>query len=124
MSVTGSGAYAEYIATLSSHAYSVPAALRPGVAATALLQGLAALTLVREAYIVQKGDLVLVHAPAGGVGLWLCQFLRAVGVRTIGTPRTEEKMDLARKNGADVMINYKKENGLVGRVKELTSGTL
>jgi NADPH:quinone reductase len=116
------GAYAEYTVTPSVKAHVIPAALGPGIAAAALLQGLTALTLIREAYAVQKGDWVLVHAAAGGVGLWLCQLLRAVGARTIGTASTEEKMELARKNGADVMINYKEEKDFVGRVKDLTGG--
>ena len=118
----GTGAYAEYTATPSAKAHIVPAALEPGIAAAALLQGLTALTLIREAYAVQKDDWVLVHAAAGGVGLWLCQLLRAVGARTIGTASTEEKLELARKNGANVLINYKEEKDFVGKVKEITGG--
>ena len=118
----GTGAYAEYTATPSAKAHIVPPSLEPGNAAAAFLQGLTALTLIREAHLVQKGDWVLVHAAAGGVGLWLCQLLRAVGARVIGTASTEEKMELARKNGADIMINYKEEKDLVGKVKELTGG--
>jgi NADPH2:quinone reductase len=100
----------------------VPPAIEPGLAAAVLLQGLTALTLIREAHAVQKGDWVLVHAAAGGVGLLLCQLLRAVGARTIGTAGTEEKMELARKNGAEFIINYKEEKDLVGKVKALTGG--
>ena len=118
----GSGAYAEYTTTASGMAHVVPPTLKPGIAAAALLQGLTALTLIREAHAVQKGDWVLVHAAAGGVGLWLCQLLRAVGAKTIGTASTEEKMELAKKNGAGIMINYKEEKDLVARVKELTGG--
>ena len=118
----GTAAYAEYTATPSVKAYTIPSALGPGIGAAALLQGLTALTLIREAHAVQKGDWVLVHAAAGGVGLWLCQLLHAVGARTIGTASTEEKMELARQNGAEVMINYKEEKDLVGKVKALTGG--
>jgi NADPH2:quinone reductase len=118
----GSAAYAEYTATPSVKAYVVPPTLGSGVAAAALLQGLTALTLIREAHVVQKGDWVLVHAAAGGVGLWLCQLLQAVGARTIGTASTEDKMDSARKNGAEIMINYKEEKDLVGKVRMLTGG--
>lgn len=102
-------------------AHIVPAALERGVAAAALLQGLTALTLIREAYYVRKGDWVLVHAAAGGVGLWLCQLLRSVGAKVIGTSSTEEKMALAKTNGADYMVNYKTDD-IVARVKELTGG--
>jgi NADPH:quinone reductase len=71
---------------------------------------------------VQKGDWVLVHAAAGGVGLWLCQLLRVVGARTIGTASTEEKIELAKENGAEFMVNYKEEKDFVGRIKEITGG--
>jgi NADPH2:quinone reductase len=80
----GLAAYAEYTATPAAKTHVVPADLKPGVAAAGLLQGLTALTLIKEAHEVKKGDWVLVHAAAGGVGLWLCQLLKAVGARTIG----------------------------------------
>jgi NADPH2:quinone reductase len=114
--------YAEYIAANADKAHIVPPALEPGVAVAALLQGLTALTLIREAHEVKKGDWVLVHAAAGGVGLWLCQLLRTIGARTIGTASTEEKIKLAKENGAEFMINYKEEKDLVGKVKEITGG--
>jgi NADPH:quinone reductase len=72
--------------------------------------------------LVQKGDWVLVHAAAGGVGLWLCQLLKAVGARVIGTASTSEKIELAKKNGAEFMINYKEEKDFVGKVKGITGG--
>jgi NADPH2:quinone reductase len=106
----------------AAKAYIIPSGLEPGIAAAALLQGLTALTLIREAYHVQKGDWVLVHAAAGGVGLWLCQLLKAVGARTIGTSSTQEKMDLAKANGAEFMVNYKTETDFVGKIKEITGG--
>lgn len=103
--------------------HKIPQELEPGVAAAALLQGLTALTLIREAYLVKKGEWVLVHAAAGGVGLWLCQLLKAVGARTIGTSSNAEKLQLAKDNGAEVVINYKDEaEGFAARVKEITGG--
>ncbi|EKG16695.1 Alcohol dehydrogenase superfamily zinc-containing [Macrophomina phaseolina MS6] len=117
----GQGAYAEYTAIPVSHATKVPEGVSSDVAAAALLQGLTALTLIREAHPVKKGDWVLVHAAAGGVGLWLCQLLKAVGARTIGTASTEEKIELAKKNGAEVLINYSKDD-VVEKVKEVTGG--
>lgn len=102
--------------------HAVPASIPLGVAAAALLQGLTALTLIREACHVRKGDWVLVHAAAGGVGLWLCQLLRAVGARTIGTASTAAKMALATDNGAGWMLNYKEEGDLVAQVREITGG--
>lgn len=118
----GTSAYAEYTSAPASKTYPIPSSLSPSIAAASLLQGLTALTLIREAYEVKKGDWILVHAAAGGVGLWLCQLLKAVGARTIGTASTAEKIELAKKNGAEFMINYKEEKDLVGKVKEITGG--
>jgi NADPH:quinone reductase len=70
---------------------------------------------------VQKGEWALVHAAAGGVGLWLCQLLHAVGARVIGTASTDAKVALARENGAEFMVNYGHEN-VVERVNEITGG--
>ncbi|KAH6676399.1 hypothetical protein B0J14DRAFT_560700 [Halenospora varia] len=119
----GTSAYAEYSAVPAVKSHKIPQELEPGVAAAALLQGLTALTLIREAYLVKKGEWVLVHAAAGGVGLWLCQLLKAVGARTIGTSSNAEKLQLAKDNGAEVVINYKDEaEGFAARVKEITGG--
>jgi NADPH2:quinone reductase len=118
----GTDAYAEYTATSAAKAYAIPSALAPSLASAALLQGLTALTLIREAYHVQKGDWVLVHAAAGGVGLWLVQLLKAVGAKTIGTASTAEKIELAKENGANFMVNYKEEKDFVGKIKEITGG--
>ena len=116
------GGYAEYTAVPASMAYVVPSDVKPGVAAAALLQGLYALILTHRIYQVKEGDWVLVHAAAGGVGLWLCQLLKRLGAQTIGTVSTAEKMKLAKENGADFMINYKEEKDLVKRVEEITGG--
>jgi len=118
----GLAGYAEYTAAPAAKAYLVPKELDPSMASAALLQGLTALTLIRESYKVEKGDWVLVHAAAGGVGLWLCQLLRIVGARTIGTASTAEKIELAKENGAEIMINYKEEKDLVSKIKEITGG--
>ncbi|KAI9763146.1 MAG: NADPH:quinone reductase [Candelina submexicana] len=117
----GTSSYAEYTATPADKAIKIPEGIPKTHAAAALLQGLTALTLVREAHPVQKGEWILVHAAAGGVGLWLCQILRAIGARTIGTASTVEKRELARKNGAEILIDYSKED-VVQRVEEITGG--
>lgn len=100
----------------------LPAELPAGIGAASMLQGLTALTLIREAHPVKRGDWVLVHAAAGGVGLWLCQLLKAVGAHTIGTSSSQVKMDEALANGAEVMVNYKEEKDFVGKIKEITGG--
>jgi len=65
------------------------------------------LIFIGKAHYVQKGDWILVPGASGGVGLWLCQLLKAVGARVIGTASTAEKMKLATENGADFMLNYR-----------------
>ncbi|KAL7629280.1 NADPH:quinone reductase [Parahypoxylon ruwenzoriense] len=117
----GEGAYAEYTGVPAEKVYKVPDGVAPGIAAAALLQGLTALTLVREAYHVEKGDWVLVHAAAGGTGLLLVQLLKAIGANTIGTASTPEKVELAKKAGATHVINYSVED-VKAKVLELTGG--
>ena len=113
-------AYAEYTVAPAAKTVKVPKEMDPKIAAAALLQGLTALTLIREAHHVNKGDWVLVHAAAGGTGLWLCGLLKAVGANTIGTASTREKVDLAKKAGATHMINYSHED-VKAKVMELTN---
>ncbi|KAI3343099.1 hypothetical protein F4824DRAFT_444494 [Ustulina deusta] len=117
----GESGYAEFTAVPAARAVKVPPSFEPGTAAAALLQGLTALTLVREAHAVKEGDWVLVHAAAGGTGLLLCQLLRAIGANTIGTVSTVEKAALAAQNGATHVVNYSHED-VLARVAELTGG--
>jgi NADPH:quinone reductase-like Zn-dependent oxidoreductase len=84
-----------------------------------LLQGLTVATFVEEAYKVKKGDIILVHTIAGGVGLLFAQLLHHIGATVIGTTSTPEKAELAKKNGADHVILYRSEN-TVQRVLDLT----
>lgn len=114
-------AYAEYTAVPASKAILIPYFIKPGIAAAALLQGLTALTLIREAHLVKANDWVLVHAAAGGVGLWLMQLLRIVGAQTIATASTPEKLELAKENGAMYALNYKTES-VIDRVMDITGG--
>lgn len=118
----GTGGYAEYTSVLAKAAYAIPSGIAPKLAVAAYLQGLTALTLIREAHHVEKGQWVLVHAAAGGVGLMLCQLLRAIGAHTIGTASTPEKCEQAKKNGAEFVINYTEEKDLEGKILELTGG--
>ncbi|KAF2708906.1 NAD(P)-binding protein [Pleomassaria siparia CBS 279.74] len=120
----GTSAYAEYTAVSSTYVMLIPDSVDSKTAAAAPLQALTALTLIREAYAVQKGDWVLVTAAAGGVGLWLCQLLNAVGARTIATASTEEKRQLAKENGAQVLLEYHADDKqeFVKKVLEVTGG--
>lgn len=67
-----------------------------------------------------QGDFILIHAAAGGVGLWLCQLVRAIGAHPIATASTDEKLLLARENGAEFTVNYTTEDW-VSRVLEITA---
>ncbi|KAF2248672.1 NAD(P)-binding protein [Trematosphaeria pertusa] len=120
----GPAAYAEYTPVTANYMIPIPDSISTKVAAASLLQALTAVTLIREAYPVQKGDWVLVTAAAGGVGLWLCQLLKAVGAHTIATASTAEKRELARRNGAEVLLEYHEEDRekFVKKVLEVTGG--
>lgn len=83
------------------------------------LMGLTALSLVKESYVVKKGDTILVHAAAGGVGLLMCQILKELGATVIGTASTQAKMDAAQAAGATHMINYKDNTDWLSEVKKL-----
>src|SRR3546814_2923407 len=76
---------------------------------------------VRRPFKVSKGDMVRVHAAAGGVGLIACQWLNHIGATVIGTVGSEEKAALAKAHGCHHTINYREEN-FVERVKDLTDG--
>lgn len=86
-----------------------------------MLQGITAVSFFEEAYKVKKGDTILVHTIAGGLGLLFAQLGRRIGATIIGTTSTPEKAQLAKAHGADHVIIYTKED-TVQRVLELTNG--
>lgn len=90
-------------------------------ACAAVLQGLTALTLVTEAHPVQRGDWVLLTATTGGVGGWLTQILKAKGAHTIGTVSRQEKVEIAKEQGAEVVL-VEGEDDVLKVVKEKTGG--
>lgn len=104
--------------------FPLPDFISTEIGAAAPLQALTAVTLIREAHPVKKGDWTLVTAAAGGVGLWLVQLLKAVGARTIATASTAEKRELAKQNGAEVVLEYHEEDRekFVKEVLEVTGG--
>ncbi|RPA73635.1 NAD(P)-binding protein [Ascobolus immersus RN42] len=119
---TANGTYAQYTAADALHVYKVPAGIPEGHAAATLLQGLTAITLVRESADVKKGDWVLIHAAAGGVGVWLVQYLsQKVDARVIATASTQKKLDLAKSLGAEVVVNYVSDD-YIKTVKAVTNG--
>ncbi|MCJ1477683.1 NADPH:quinone reductase [Lambiella insularis] len=117
----GTSGYAEYTACPAAKAIKIPSAIDSVKACAAFLQGLTAITLVEEAHKVLSGDTILVHAAAGGMGLWLCQVLRAKGAKVIGTASTEEKRAEAKRNGAGVCCGYEKDE-VLEVVKRETGG--
>ncbi|KAG6901720.1 hypothetical protein C0995_008688, partial [Termitomyces sp. Mi166 len=115
------GSYATYISVPWKSVYPVPDNVSTRTAAAALIQGLTAYTFTEEAYNVKKGDNILIHTVAGGLGLLLAQLVHARGATVIGTTSTPEKAELAGRNGADHVILYKNED-TVSRVLEITNG--
>jgi len=115
------GAYAEYAAVKASQLVPVPDSVDDRTAVAAMVQGMTAHYLVFDTYPVQKGDTVLVHAAAGGVGLLLTQLAKRLGARVIGTVSTEAKAQLAREAGADEVILYSQVD-FEPEVKRLTEG--
>ena len=113
------GSYAERVVVDAAKAVPIPDGISSEAAAAVLLQGMTAHYLCHSTYPVQRGDDVLVHAAAGGVGLLLTQMVKARGGRVIATTSSEEKAALARAAGADETIGY---DGFAERVRELTDG--
>lgn len=97
----------------------IPKGLSDQTVLGSYLMGMTALSLVKEAYEVKKGDTILVHAAAGGVGLLMGQILKDIGATVIGTASTQEKIDAAKKHGYDHVINYKEIPDWVPEVKKL-----
>lgn len=99
----------------------LPDAVSDEVAASVMLKGLTAHYLIHDSYPATDGDTVLVHAAAGGVGLLLGQWLRAKGVRALGTAGGAEKCELACRHGYDLAIDYRARD-FIDPVMEATEG--
>jgi NADPH:quinone reductase len=117
-----SGGYAAYTAVPAEKTIKIPAGISDEDALGAFLMGITAIGLVQESHKVERGQWVLCHAAAGGMGLLMCQVLKRLGARMIGTAGGPEKCALAKENGAEFVIDYKAEKDWVGRVKEITGG--
>ncbi|MEO8145757.1 MAG: quinone oxidoreductase, partial [Betaproteobacteria bacterium] len=115
------GSYCEQRLVPADRTVKLPQGITDEQAASMLLKGLTVHYLIFSTYAAKKGDTVLWHAAAGGVGLIACQWLKALGVTVIGTAGSPEKMALAKAHGADHVINYS-TGGFVEKVKELTGG--
>ncbi len=115
------GAYAEARVMPADRLVRLPDDIDPGRAAAMMLKGLTVQYLIRRTYPVKRGETVLWHAAAGGVGLIACQWLKALGATVIGTVGSDEKAKVARAHGADHVIVYTRES-FPEKVRELTSG--
>lgn len=117
------GCYAELVNVPAARLVKVPKDISDEVAAALMLKGMTAQYLLRQVYRVKKGDTILVHAAAGGVGLIMCQWAKALGATVIGTVSSHAKAKLARANGCAHVINYKKQD-FVKEVKKITKGAM
>jgi NADPH:quinone reductase len=115
----GGGSYATHRLIAADRLVKIPAGLEDEIAAAIMLKGLTAQYLIHDCYPAKKGDTVLWHAAAGGVGLIACQWLAAKGVTVIGTAGGKAKCDLARKNGCAHVIDYQRKD-FVKEVMRLT----
>jgi len=104
------GGYAEETRVAAAQTVSVPGGVSSAVAAAVLLQGMTAHYLACDTFPLKPGEVALVHAGAGGVGLLLTQIAKKRGARVIATVGTDEKAKLARDAGADAVCVYTREN--------------
>ena len=111
--------YAERVAADPERLVPIPDGVSSEDAAAVLLQGITAHYLAFDSYPIQKGDWVIVHAAAGGVGLLLTQIATMVGGRVIATTSSEEKAQLAREAGAEEVLGYA---GFAERARQITYG--
>ena len=111
------GAYAEQRLMSASRLVRLPEDIDDRQAAALMLKGLTVQFLIRRTYRVKRGDTVLWHAAAGGVGLIACQWLKALGATVIGTVGSDEKASVARAHGADHVIVYTREDFPAGSAR-------
>jgi NADPH2:quinone reductase len=121
--VTTLGSYSEERVIPARVLVKLPEDISDEVAAAIMLKGMTSQYLLHRTYKVKRGDTILFHAAAGGVGLIACRWAKHLGATVIGTVGSEEKAKLARDNGCDHVILYRKED-FAARVKEITNGAL
>jgi NADPH2:quinone reductase len=115
------GAYSQQRVLPASALLKIPSGVSPEQVAASLLKGMTAWFLLRVLRRVKRGDVLLVPAAAGGVGLILCQWARALGARVIGVVGSEQKVGLAKRSGCHhVLVGY---DDMAARVRKLNRGT-
>lgn len=115
------GAYADRAAVPADRLVKVPVGVSFEQAAALMLQGMTAHYLVKSTYPLKAGETCLIHAAAGGVGQLLVQMAKMIGATVIATAGTDQKCEIARRAGADHIINYEKQD-FEEEAKRLTAG--
>jgi NADPH2:quinone reductase len=115
------GSYAEERIVPTTRLLALPDGLDERTAASMMIRGMTARSLLFDAYPVKPGDTILIHAAAGGVGLIMCQWAKHLGATVIGTVSSDEKAAVARAHGCDHSIVYTRED-FAERVREITKG--
>lgn len=115
------GAYSTERLVPAAPLIRLPESIGFETAAAMTMRGLTSAYLMRRIHTFRKGDTILLHAAAGGVGLIVSQWARLLGLNVIGTVSTEEKAEIARAHGCNHVINYSHED-VAGRVRALTDG--
>ena len=117
----GMGGYAEERVIAADRLVLIPETISDEQAAGMMLKGMTAEYLLQRTFPVKKGDIVLYHAAAGGVGLILGQWAKSLGATVIGTASSADKIALAKAHGFDHVINYR-DTDFVAAVNEITGG--
>ena len=115
------GSYCEARNINANVLVQLPNDIKDQDAAAMMLKGMTAHMLMFKCYQVKKGDIILIHAAAGGVGSIMCQWANALGATVIGTVGSDEKAKKAMESGCHYPINYSQEN-FTDRVLEITGG--
>jgi NADPH2:quinone reductase len=117
------GAYSDVRVMPAERLVVLPKGISEQQGAAIMLKGLTTQYLIRQVFKVKKGDTILFHAAAGGVGILACQWAKALGATVIGTVGSEEKAKLAKDHGCDYPVLYTRED-FVARVKDITQGAM
>jgi NADPH2:quinone reductase len=114
-------AYAEERILPAQIAVKIPDGISHKIAACIMTKGLTTHYLLCKTYKLTSNDVVLFHAAAGGVGQVFSQWAKGIGCKLIGTVGSDEKIDIAKQNGCDHVINYTTQD-FVKEVKDITKG--
>ena len=104
------GSYSDKRIIPEKIAVRIPEGISHKIAASIMTKGLTVFYLLCKTYKPIAGEIVLFHAAAGGVGQIFCQWAKSIGCKVIGTVGSEDKIEIAKKNGCDFVINYNKES--------------